>query len=245
MCHMMYYPPGVPADLDDLARAAEVNDEGHGMAWLDDHGLLFCFKSMSADVAISTFDVVRRAWPDSPAVFHSRLATTGLVSFDEAHPVLTPDRHTAVFLNGTLDIPLAPGESDTRRFASEYLSKLNPDDHVHRQAIEDVAARCGAKLLLLTDAKDRLEPVYVINQPQWIVTPYGALASNADHLGKGKGWAERTDADGTLWRWRVRQPGQCTGCDLYGCTTHHIYPAAVPPAYRNETERRQRVREVA
>jgi hypothetical protein len=234
MCHMMYYAPGIQVDPDDLRRAAEVNDEGSGWA-IAGKAMVWNDRDMDSEEMITEFTHLRNAMLDREAVFHSRLATVGRVTLDQVHPVLykLPDgREAALFVNGTLDIPTDGIESDAQRLASEYLVSLDLDDPVYAGSIETMAVRCNAKIAILEG-----QQAHIFNRSQWLVTPYGALASNADHLGKGKGWDEKV-IDGELHRWRVRQPGQCHGCDLYGCTTEHLYPALVPPAFRNEAQRR-------
>lgn len=245
MCHMMYYAPGIRVDPDDLRRAAEVNDEGSGWA-IAGKAMVWNDRDMDSEEMITEFTSMRSAMLNQPAVFHSRLATVGKVTLDQVHPILykaglrrgmgMSAGRAALFVNGTLDIPTDGTESDAQRLASEFLPELDLDDPAHSGSIEEMAARCNAKIAILAG-----QQAYIFNRSQWLVTPYGALASNADHLGPARGWDEEMTVDG-LYRWRILQPGQCPVDGLY-----HPDPAVHAgkpldeygkPAFRNETQRR-------
>lgn len=257
MCHIMALDEGIGADdytlsliEADLLRAAEVDDEGHGFAIMRPGRKMLTGTNMDAATAVAAFSVYRRQWPDSPAVFHSRLATTGRVSLDECHPFLTPDNHTAVFLNGTLPPPWnEPGQNDTREFAltlhemTRWRDDLAADSGELTMLVPVLGGLIGKqnKMLIMTDDPSQSRPMHVINRDQWVTTAYGALCSNADHLGKGVGWDEAA-FDGDLYRWRIVQPGQCAGCHLYGCERSCAPRPFDPPAFRNETRRREAVR---
>jgi hypothetical protein len=233
ICHLMYYPPGVRVDADDLRRAAEISNEGFGwaiagkaMLW-NDHDLT------DAEEMITEFTKLRNgALLDRPAAFHSRWATTGTICEEECHPVLTPDRTTGVFLNGTLDYPLASGGNDTAELA-HAVSVLDLDDPVHFESVNIMARRCNARIVVLAER----ERAWVFNREAWLTTPYGALASNADHMGEGTGWA-RMVIDGDEYRYNLPQPGDCARCTLHGhdeddCANPR---AKVPFRWRNVSE---------
>jgi len=253
MCLLSYYAPGVPVDEDELRRGAEVNDEGHGFALTlpaDDVRGILTAKGMDFGSVLRLFAGMRSEYPQSHAAFHSRLATTGRVCTQQAHPVMCcpngSEWNAALFLNGTLDFPFeAIGKlSDTEHLA-HGLESMDLDDPVHADALEIQAKRCNAKILILAADDLMAENAYIFNRDQWVVTPQGVLHSNADFRGKGTGWDESTCDDGTLLRWRMLQPGQCSFCFRYGCRNPahpgEDYPPH-PPAWRNETERRAKVR---
>lgn len=248
MCHLMFYPPNVPCVPGDLAEAAVPNDEGSGFGFALDGTprVLLVHRSMDSGALIGAFEALRAELPEFPAVFHSRLATTGVVCYGECHPIMTQDGQYAVFLNGTLDMPLEPGRTDTRTFAEDVLRDLDLDHPDNRDYIEQLCRKTNAKLLILTSDPDAKSQWYMFNADQWVRTPYGAWASNRDHLGgpgngAEHGWDEITDGRENLWRWRNLGPGQCPGCHLYNCN-RGCAPSEHPPAWRNETERRERTR---
>lgn len=247
MCHMMYYPPDVPVDTGDLFRAAQVNDEGSGFAFaLEGYPRkLLIHRSMHAEPLIEAFAAIRGELLDCPAVFHSRLATTGYVKLSECHPAMTPDHQYALFLNGTLDITVDEGESDTQRFADTILADMDLDHPDNWNYVNNLAKHTDAKLLIMTSDPDSRRMVYRFNQDEWFETNYGAWASNRDHLGGPgnsalHGWDEITDNRENLWRWRNLAPDQCPGCHRRNCV-RGCAPSPYPLAWRNETERKERV----
>jgi len=249
MCEIFYYPEGVEVDADDLKRSAEHNDEGFGCVIMHD-GALMVMRSNHPSL-IGAFAGMRRDLP-GPAAFHCRLATTGEVSLSQMHPVQVGDSETYLFHQGTLPEPyVSEARHHCRSDTQEFADVLDPiireyEGEVAEPPVAVLNNLIGKdnKMLIMTSDPRYAEQAYVLNRDQWMVTPYGALTTNADHLGKGKGWDEALCPDGTLYRWRIRQPGQCAGCDLYGCS-RGCMPKATPPAYRNETESRARVREQA
>ena len=216
-----------------------MDDEGSGWAIAGRAPHLWTDRDMDSAEMISEFATMRKVMSYGVAVFHSRLATTGKVELAQVHPLIVEDGQTAVFLNGTLDYPLKTGENDTRIFADDVV-KLDLDDPVHFGSVEIMARRCNAKIAIITVNQDRKEHAYIFSRDQWIVTPGGALASNADHLGKGIGWDEMHGDGHDLFRYRITQPGQCGNCYLFGHdeSTCEAPRSKVPNAWRNETQRR-------
>jgi hypothetical protein len=244
MCLLSYYPPDVVPDEAELLLGAKVNDEGYGMGIRTSDGHLIVSHALAdAPGLIAFFCDLRKAFPDSHAVFHSRLSTGSAISLLNTHPIRVPvDSDTVIFHNGSLPIEPhlleASGMSDTRYFA-KYLWPRNLDeDH---GALEHWAGPRN-KIVILTRNPCYAQPAYVINARQFITTPAGAKHSNADFLGKGVGWDEMT-INGDLFRYRISQPGQCGNCAAFGhdgaaCTEPR---SKTPIAWRNETKRRAMV----
>jgi hypothetical protein len=241
-----FYGPGVMPDRQELANGLEVNADGAGFGMvIPGDGMLTWKHHKDMTMVLDMFMTLRGKYPDGPAVFHSRAATASKVSLSNAHPVpVGGDPETLFFHNGDLSgvmDGLKRGESDTAHFADNVLAKLDLDNPVHAEAIENVISSTGSKAVILTSHPRYAEPAYLYNRSQWLLTPQGALHSNADYLGRGKGWNEQEDEAGDLHRWSVLQEGQCSRCYRYGhgemtCTAPR---AASPFRWRNESKRRR------
>jgi hypothetical protein len=218
VCHIAFYGPAVPVHKGHLRNAAEVNDEGFGYAIATD-GKLITGRSMDPGL-IERFAAERALYPEAPAVWHARLSTGSAVTEDHLHPVAV-DEHTLIAHNGHLPFPSLPAhESDTLHFAVNVFPSVfsDLDDEATFETLHAWATP-GNKMVVLTVDPRYRESAYVVHRDQFMLTDYGALMSNADHLGKGAGWDEETDENGDLWRWNV--PGRTR--------------------LRNETQRRARV----
>jgi hypothetical protein len=92
MCLLTYFPAGQLPDLDALKAGTDYNPDGHGYAIVvpdatrRDGGRLLVGKGLDAELVLTRFDRDRRAHPDGPALFHSRLRTHGLVDEANCHP---------------------------------------------------------------------------------------------------------------------------------------------------------------
>jgi hypothetical protein len=216
-----YYPPGVMPVRKELENGLEVNTEGGGHAVIAPDGGMLTSKSLDGGRALDEFMNLREKYPEGPAVFHSRLSTGSAVSLANTHPIpVGGDPETLLFHNGDLStmISVAEGESDTARLAADWLPHLDLDDWTHADSIEWVMTRTNSKAVILTSNPRWREQAYIYNRGQWLLTPEGALHSNADYLGKGVGWDEEV-INGDLWRWNI--PGRTR--------------------LRNESERRRKV----
>lgn len=127
MCLLTYFPEGVMPDADALRNGATWNDDGHGYAIVDVAGnRIIVDRGMDAKEMIRDFAVIRAAYPDGPALFHSRLATDGTVNLLNVHPFpVGGDSRTVLAHNGIM--PLRPPKhdprSDTRVVAEEHIPR--------------------------------------------------------------------------------------------------------------------------
>ncbi len=230
-------------DEQHLRNGAEVNDEYHGYA-IATPGTLLVEKSADPEWLIRKFAAMRQVLPDAHAVFHSRLSTGSANTPENGQPLFCGD-DTVVAHNGALPFrewALADGYSDTRTFAEFVFPQAFADlDDTATFGLLEQWATPANKLVFLTVDPRYAEQAYIVHRGQWIVTPEGVLHSNSDHLGKGAGWDEATSGDGTLWRWRILQPGQCPSCFVFGCDGScppKTHPGHAHPAMRDETARR-------
>ena len=125
MCMITYLPAGVMPDLDAIENGATYNRDGHGWAVAAETGVILQAHYMDIDVALVTFEATRRAFPDAPALFHSRFATHGSTSLANVHP-FNVGRWAVVAHNGILPTKFQPrgkdDRSDTAILADEFLS---------------------------------------------------------------------------------------------------------------------------
>lgn len=123
MCLLTYYPPGVQPDPELLANGASVNRNGYGYCIVIPKERLIIGKSMLATRMIDEFAALREKHPDGAALFHSRMATSGIRTAYNCHPFhVGNDRQTVIAHNGTL-YRGQKGEdrSDTRIFAEQVM----------------------------------------------------------------------------------------------------------------------------
>jgi hypothetical protein len=190
MCMLSFYPPGVLPKQTRLENGAEVNPDGHGFAIVTGDRKLLIQKSMDAEDLIDRFIRLRHIHPDGPALFHSRIATSGLVDITGCHPfTVGGDVRTVVAHNGIL---FSPGpkslRSDTRIFAEDILPRrFRKLDRGKTQA--QLRDYCGYsnKLVILTVNPARRETAYLVNgnQGHWVD---GEWHSNYDY----SGWSARS-----------------------------------------------------
>lgn len=127
MCLLIYFPKGTQPDVEALRNGADNNPHGHGWGiWTPDR--ILTGRYMSADDAIKSFVKERKLNPEGPALFHSRIATAGVLTEYNVHPFpVAGDKRTFVAHNGILPHKAQPlpkdKRSDTHLFAAEYLAQ--------------------------------------------------------------------------------------------------------------------------
>lgn len=128
MCIIIYKPAGIaiPAWLDDdgMAMMETMNADGMGIMW-PDRDTVGTLKSV--EKFEDWWKLAKPVWQrsDIPVAIHFRLATHGVISEEQSHPVLLRGGKVAVMHNGVLDGYSAPStKSDTWLFAHEMLGKL-------------------------------------------------------------------------------------------------------------------------
>ncbi|MBF6063550.1 class II glutamine amidotransferase [Nocardia terpenica] len=169
MCILTFFPPGATPNLDALAGGAIANPHGHGYAVLADDALVVGHGLDPATV-ITEFAAVRAEFPDTPALFHSRLATHGRVSADNCHPfALGGDERTVLAHNGILPATVHPTlgdpRSDTRIAAEDYLPTVpfgSLDSWTGRAGLEHWLGT--DKMVLLTVDPAYRQRAYLFNE---------------------------------------------------------------------------------
>ena len=122
MCMLSYFPSGVQPVERHLENGAISNPDGHGWAIVTDWGLLQN-KSLNSRDMIEEFISERKAHPNGPALFHSRIGTGGGITQGNCHPFqVGKDNQTVLAHNGILFAsPKGETRSDTRIFAEDIF----------------------------------------------------------------------------------------------------------------------------
>jgi glutamine amidotransferase len=192
---LTYFPPGTPPDLYALTYGAEVNDNGHGFAIVTPDQIIVR-QGLDSDEMILAFDALRDAYPDGPALFHSRFATHGACDVDNCHPFqVDHDARTVLAHNGILPRRVRPKSgdprSDTRIAADGFLSRKGYSDWDDPRAQRALVQWLGPhnKFVVLTIDPRYREHAYLINEEAGI-WDCGIWYSNGDyraesHIGPG------------------------------------------------------------
>lgn len=186
MCILTFIKPGHSPDLDKLYAGALANPHGHGYAVITGNTITIG-RGMNVTDVLVEFAQVRERYPESPALFHSRLATHGVRNTDNCHPFLVGgDERTVLAHNGILppNVHPQPGDSrsDTRIAAEDFLPNRpfgSLDSWVGRGRLE---RWLGAdKMVILTVDPAYKHPAYIFNEHRghWID---GSWYSNASYL---------------------------------------------------------------
>lgn len=128
MCLLTVLDPGAMPDMSALEYGAMANPDGHGYAIITRRNNLIVRRGMDPDIMLMAFEHDRRHHLDGPAIFHSRIATGGVVDKSNCHPFYVgQDRRTVLAHNGILFQPhKGDHRSDTRILASVLLPKKWP-----------------------------------------------------------------------------------------------------------------------
>lgn len=165
MCLLTYYPAGVGVDTEALDNGATFNDDGHGFAIVTRDRLIIR-KSMTAWKLIDQFAEIREEHKDGPALFHSRLATSGDVTTKQCHPFFVGnDPLTVVGHNGIISHctpKKSDPRSDTQIFAEHHLPQRNLDGARSRKKLAKWLQ--GDKIVVLTVNPDYKANAYLINE---------------------------------------------------------------------------------
>lgn len=141
MCLLTYYPEGSQVDTSAISVGASCNDDGHGFAIVvppNPSNLIFDSKSKTSKFndawllvdhdldsyrLIEKFERMRQIFPDGPAIFHSRFATSGLRDVSNCHPfyVRGDGNQTVLAHNGILFTPKTTSRSDTKILAEDIF----------------------------------------------------------------------------------------------------------------------------
>lgn len=236
MCMLSYIPPGTDIVTEELENGAEANPDGHGWAAVNARRrTISVHRTMDPDEAIETLVAARKRDNSGPALFHSRIATSGLINITGVHPYrVGQDTRTVVGHNGIL---FDPGDSsrksDTAIFAESVLPRFGSLDK--RKTIRKIEKYIGPfnKLVILTVNPARRAHAYILNEPKgtWS-SKSGAWHSNTDYMGWFPKYRVTGDVQSysSLWRddetetppWDKKpdngmSPWACQVCNQWNC----------------------------
>lgn len=205
MCLLTYFPPNAAVDTERLTCGAECNPHGHGYAIVTADGRVFIDHSMTPTALITNFAALRALFPDSHALFHSRITTHGSTNLSNCHPfqVVGPrGGQTILAHNGILPVDCQPkgkdNRSDTRILAEDMIwsrwSKFRLPTRgrrkppVTRRWLDSPEVRAdierwlgrGSKVLVLTTNPRMAQTAYLFNEQlgEWVD---GVWYSNSSH----------------------------------------------------------------
>jgi hypothetical protein len=218
MCLLTVFPAGQPVTAEHAAwlnHGCDRNPDGFGWAVVAGDEIL-TGHSLVDDVALADFREIRAEYPQGPALFHSRIATAGLVDHDNTHPFLLggDDARTVLAHNGVLPTFLQPDKgdlrSDTRIMAEEFLPTEFTWSRTRRnvEALDSPAWRRwfrknvlqGDKVAFLTTDPRYRKRLYIVGADHghwakgvwWSNTSYRPWAPTYKAIGLG--WGRETTA---------------------------------------------------
>lgn len=158
-----------------LTEGARYNDDGHGFALIypdsDGNDQIAVGHGMDGPSVIRRFARLRAAYPDSPALFHSRIGTAGRSATVNCHPFFLGDSSNTVLAhNGILPTRCQPAKGDARSDTGILAEDYLPGHSVFSR-FDDVRARrqfekwlSGDKVIILTTDPQYLEQSYLFGE---------------------------------------------------------------------------------
>lgn len=204
MCLLTYFEPGVQPDTQALHYGATTNDDGHGWAIVHD-GRIITGRSMNAEESIYSFELARSAYPEGPAMFHSRWGTHGITDTSNVHPFnVDRDPRTVIAHNGVLPSVVHPRKgdprSDTRILADGMSGRFGSLRKPKNRAALAAWMGRGNKIVILTVNRRFGGNAFILNEDQGIWTPEGIWYSNDGYLAPVKRYTYGSLMGGSL-RW--------------------------------------------
>lgn len=180
MCLLSVFEPGVPVDIDDIQRGAWHNPDGSGYAIAYNNRMILR-RSMNGHKLAEEFERMRTKYPESHALFHSRIGTGGTLDVSNVHPFAI-DAKSVIAHNGILwRVPANETRSDTRIFAETKMRteyRRWQKEAVRRQIEQFIGV--GNKMAILSIREDRPSLV-ILNEREGIWTEEGVWHSNESY----------------------------------------------------------------
>lgn len=185
MCMLTFFPEGVQPDPEALKNGAEYNNDGHGFAIVNGKRLIIQH-GMDSEYVIAEFVRLRAKHPHGPALFHSRIATGGVVNEFNCHPFrIGGDHKTVLGHNGILPKLVQPEDGDkrcdTRITAEVLMNGMNLGNAKVRGAIGEWIGKANKFVILTTNPRYE-KNAYIINEDVG-VWHEGIWYSNHDYEG--------------------------------------------------------------
>jgi hypothetical protein len=165
MCVLSVATSGIRHDREDLEAACWNNPDGFGYAIHTGRHILRR-RSMDSESIIDRYMEDRIRYPNGPALFHARIATSGKVDNSGCHPFTLPNNaKVAIGHNGVLPLNMAKiggWKSDTRYFVEDIVRDVDALSIHDLVKIEEWMGS-GNKLAILS-ADRRLPPFTILNE---------------------------------------------------------------------------------
>lgn len=209
MCLLSAYRPDVPVDTSELINGTENNPDGSGFALLTPDRRLIIKRRMRGRVLVPVFAALRNKYPDSYAIFHSRIGTGGTLNLDNVHPFHI-DNESVMAHNGIIwTVPSRETRCDSRIFAETKMRgeyRRWQKVGVRRQ-IEGFI-RTQNKIAILS-ASPLKPPLVILNESEGITTDTGVWHSNWSYETYTRTWTGAGHYDRSWCR-------DCIVCDSIG-----------------------------
>ena len=170
MCLIIVCPPGKTPDLDDIIDATLENPDGSGWCMRVNGTMEVVRSAEKVDHVIGSFMQARERWPNTWAVWHSRMATQGKNVDENTHPFKVPGQPWQLVHNGIM--PLSDGprhsrgvcRSDSRIFAEDHVSEMTWDEmrNSDRKGLEDWLG--WNKVVILSERREVGGPCLILNE---------------------------------------------------------------------------------
>lgn len=204
---LTYFPENIQPDIDALWNGATYNNDGHGYAIVVPDDLRIIIKhSLNAESLIDRFASDRERYPEGPALFHSRIGTSGIMDKFNCHPfLLGGDRNTVVAHNGILPNSMQPSKGDRRCDTHLAAEDIFPKRFGHLRkpkARQRLANAIGTynKLVILSVNPEYDQWAYIVNEKQGVRDKSGIWYSNYDFEGY-KFTATKAYTTTGAWNW--------------------------------------------
>jgi len=169
MCLIIACPPGKTPDLDVIIDATIENPDGSGWCMRVNGGMESVRSAHSVDHVIGSFWQARERWPNTWAVWHSRLATQGHLVDENTHPFQVTGKPWMLVHNGIMPLSDGPrigsmySRSDSRIFAEDYISEYEWEEiHKDKPHLEDWLGY--NKVVILSERREKFGPCLILNE---------------------------------------------------------------------------------
>ena len=227
MCMLSFFPAGVMPLQTEIKNGAEVNPDGHGFAIVTKQRSIIVQRDMNAQRLIERFMETRAEHLDGPALFHSRIATSGMVDITGCHPLrVGRDNRTVLAHNGVLfSPPKGSLQSDTAIFAERMLPRFGSFDSPRKFAKLEQWVRPSNKLVVLTVNPQRRKNAYIVNAESGYWAASGAWHSNSDYQGWKTTYIGGRSYSDSGWNYSTSysdtEPWPCDVCGSLNCVDAH------------------------
>lgn len=167
VCIIVVCPPGKTPERRTLLDCMKDNRDGSGYAIRTPHGIRTGRSARDAERMLGDFELLRAEYPQSWAIWHSRIATHGTLTDDNTHPFRIPGRPWVLAHNGVMDLHDGPFDrrqrSDTRIMVEDIFSAVTWADLL--ECKDSVETWLGSdKVVIMSERKERGGPVVIYNE---------------------------------------------------------------------------------